>query len=264
MVGAVSSGLGGTGRAAVESNESLYLNPASIALLDGFYTGFFLQQGFVDRDISRRSYGLTLSDGTEDLVFPGSLGFRRNTINQGATQFKENEFKAGFSHRLTQRVSLGLGASYLRARDPNGAVYSQNNLDLGVLLGLMPNWGLSISGENLLKAESRIPVALVRNSYFAVGTQYVFTGFFSFRYEALWPLYLQQKQYLAHRAGVSITMVGDFHLNTGYSIDDSRRQNWTSVGVVWRGPRLKFAYSYQTEGRQGLGERHLIDMWFDF
>ncbi len=264
MVGAVSAALGGTGRAAVESNESLYLNPAGIALLDGFYTGFFLQQGFVDRDISRRSYGITLSDGTEGLVFPGSLGFRRNTINQGSAQFKENEFKAGFSHRLTQRVSLGLGASFLRARDPDGIVYSQNNLDLGTLIGLMPNWGLSISGENLIKAESRIPHALVRNSYVAVGTQYILTGFFTFRYEALLPLYLQQQQYLAHRAGASITMAGDFHLNTGFSIDDSRRQNWTSVGVAWRGPRLKFAYAYQTEGRQGLGERHLIDMWLDF
>jgi hypothetical protein len=263
MVGAISGALGGTGRAAVESNESLYLNPAAIALMDRFYAGTLWQSGFIERDISRTSYGVTFSDGQSDLIFPGSLGFRRNTYNQGESQFKENEFKLGLSHRLTDRLSLGTGFTHLRAMDPGGERIRQHNMDLGLLMGLMPNWGMSLTWENLFATDDSIPLPLRRNSYVALGTQYLYQAFFVLRYEALLPIYIDETQYISHRAGLGIKMVGDFNLNMGFSVDDSRQQNWATAGLSWKGPRLRLAYSFQKEERSGLGERHLVDLWFD-
>lgn len=263
LVGAISGGMGGTGRAAVETNESLFLNPAAIALFDKFYTGFSYQSGFTDTNISRNIWGITMTDGTPGIMFPGAFSYRRHHINDQGRVTRENEFKAGMGFRWHSRVSLGLGVSHLRAVAYDGEKITQNNVDFGFLFGLRPNWGLSLSGENLIEAKDDVPQALLRPSRAALGTQYVMDRRVTFRYEALMPLYTENDSLLAHRAGLSIATRGHFFLNGGYSVDDNRQENWSSVGFTWKGPRLKLAYSVQTESRSGLGTRHFVDLWTD-
>ena len=263
MVGALSAGQGGTGRAAAEGSETVYLNPAGLALLNQFYTAVSYQSGFTGKDISRNTYSLTFTDGTKGTLLPGALGYRRHQISERGIHYKENEFRGGLGYRLNDRISMGLAATHLRAESQRGENYSQTNFDLGFLFGLMPNWGLSFSGENLLEAKDNIPVALRRFSRLALGTQYVFERSLTFRYEALMPLYTENTQLLAHRLGLGIDMKGNFGLNAGFSVDDEQAQNWSSIGLSWRGPRLQLAYSLQQENRSGLGTRHLIDLWVD-
>ena len=263
MVGALSAGQGGTGRAAVEGSESLYLNPASLALMNKFYSAISYQSGFTQKDVSRNTYSITFTDATDSAFLPGALGYRRHQISDRGIHYKENEFKAGAAFRLTDRVSAGFGGSYLSAESQLGDNHSQYNLDGGLLFGLLPNWGLSLSGENLLKQDEALPLALRRISRVAMGTQYVFQHMVTLRYEALMSLYTENTQLLGHRAGFGINMRGNFMFNAGYSVDDARAQNWGSVGLAWRGPRLKLAYSVQKEDRSELGTRHLIDLWMD-
>ena len=264
MISALSASQGGTGRAAVEATEAIYLNPASLALVQGFHTGFGYQTGFLSKDVSRNTYSVTLADATKDIMFPGSFGYRRHSINAQGRRFSENEFRAGLGYRLMPRLSLGLGANHLRATTSAGVEHNQTNVDLGVLIGLMPQWGLSFSGENLVdRSEVDIPEALRRLSRVAIGTQYVHEKSITFRYEALMPLYLENTQLLAHRFGLGFDLKNRISLNTGYSVDDSLSQNWTSLGFAWKGPRLKLAYSYQVEDRSSLGSRHLVDLWVD-
>lgn len=263
MVGALSAGMGGTGRAAIQSNESLYLNPASIALVDKFYSGASYQSGFLSEGISRNTYSINLTDGTADTMFPGSLGYRRHRISDYGQQYSEDEFKVGMGYRITQRMSLGLAGSYLKAVDEGQTIHKQTNLDLGFLVGLSPSWGVSLSGENLLKAKSDIPAALQRRAQAALGTQYIYKSYIITRYEVLLPLHTENTDELAHRFGLGFTLRGDFLLNLGYSVDDNVSQNWSSAGLAWMGPRLRLAYSFQKEERMGLGTRHLVDLWFD-
>lgn len=263
MVGAISAGMGGTGRAAVESNESVFLNPASIALFDRFYAGAGYQSGFLSQDISRNTYSIVLSDGTPTALLPGSFAYRKHNINAQGQRFQENEYKVGVGYRVSPRISVGLGYSYLDAEGPAGQRHNQSNGDIGVLLGLMPNWGLSLNAENLIKPDQNKPSALVRPSRVALGTQFLYEQYLTFRYEALMPLHVENTDKLGHRIGLSAMMKGFFQLNLGFSVDDHLEQNWSSIGVAWRGPRLKFAYSYQNEDRQGLGARHLVDLWMD-
>lgn len=264
MVGAMSSGMGGTGRAGVEAQESLFLNPAGLALVEQFYTGFSYQSGFLQKDASRNTYGVVLTDAGPKTPIPGAFAYRRHSINSQGSRLIENEFRLGFAYRITPRVSLGMGGVHLIARDEGGSEFIQNNLDFGTLIGLMPEWGLSFSGENLVRPSGQRPQALQRPSRVALGTQYIFDRRITLRYEALMPLYVPGRQLLGHRVGLGLVARGRFYLNSGYSVDDSRGQNWASVGLAWKGPRLKLAYSYQEEQRQGLGIRHLVDTWFDF
>lgn len=263
MVGAISAGMGGTGRAAVEANESLYLNPSSLALLDRMYFGSSYQSGFLDNDISRNTYSMIIADGSSGLPAPGALGFRRHKINSQGFQYKENEFRLGLGYRITPRISFGFSYAHLSAEDQLGASFSQDNGDVGFLFGLMPNWGLSLTGENVIETTKPLPVALQRRSRVALGTQYIYERSITLRYEALMPLYTENTDKLGHRAGMGFDLQGNFQLNVGYSVDDLLGQNWASAGLAWRGPRLRLAYSFQNEDRQRLGQRHLVDLWVD-
>lgn len=263
MVGALSAGMGGTGRAAVQSNESLYLNPASIALMSQFYAGAAYQSGFVQKNTTRSTYSVNLTDGMPGTLFPASLGYRRHRISAPHESWDENEIKLAFGYRITDRLSFGGGWTHLRAEDEFSRRVKQNNGDLGFLYGLQPNWGLSINVENFVdNKDPQRPQSLQRLSQWAVGTQYIFEHFLTARYEGLVPLY-QDNQKIGHRMGLGVALKSYFHMSFGYSVEDSIAQNWTSGGLAWMGPRLKIAYSYQTESRSGLGDRHLVDLWFD-
>ncbi len=263
MVGALSAGMGGTGRAAIVSNESLYLNPATIALMEGFYSGASYQSGFLAKDISRNTYSFVLTDATDGIMFPGSFGYRKHSINDRGQRLEENEFKVGMGYRITKRVSVGLGGTHLRATNQSGESFNQTNMDAGLLIGLQPNWGLSFTGENIIKNNDIRPLGLSRLSRAALGTQYVLQRMLTLRYEALMPLYQDGPALLGHRMGLGIGMKGTFGLNLGYSVEDSIGQNWASIGLSWMGPRLKLAYSFQQESRSDLGARHLVDLWLD-
>lgn len=263
LVGAISAGMGGTGRAGAVANETLFLNPAALTLFDRFYVGSSYQSGFLSKDISRNTYSLIMTDGTPDLIFPGALAYRRHSINSAGIHYTENEFRGGVGYRFSERINIGVAGKYLKAEQQNGSHYSQTNFDAGMLVGVLPNWGFSLSAENLVRARSTLPQALQRRSRVALGTQLILDRVITLRYEALMPLHTEKTQVSGHRLGASVVMKASFLLLAGYSLDDATGQSWSSIGLGWQGPRLKLAYSMQNEQRAGLGTRHFVDLWFD-
>ncbi len=263
--GSTSGSMGGTGRAGVEANESLFLNPAALAFLDRFYVGAGYQSGFLLKNIHRETYGAILTDNTPGLIFSGSLAYRRHRIRQEKTHvFLEDEFKLGLAYGFSKRLSLGLAATWLKAKNKEDMKkIEQNNGDMGLLFAIIPNWSLSLVGENLLSTDSDIPVSLRRESLVSLGTQYVYELFLTLRYEALHPLKPENNQLFSHRLGLGFKLQSYFHLNLGCSLDEHSNQTWMTAGLAWRGPRLKLAYAFQNENRQNLGQRHLVDLWFD-
>ena len=263
--GSTSASMGGTGRAGVEANESLFLNPAALAFLDRFYMGAGYQSGFLLKNVHRETYGAILTDSTPGLILPGSLAYRRHRIRQEKTQvFLENEFKLGLAYGFSKRLSLGLAATWLQAKNREDMKkIEQNNGDMGLLFALTPFWSLSLVGENLLNTDSNVPASLIRESLVSLGTQYVHELFLTLRYETLHPLKPKNNQLFSHRLGLGVKLQSYFHLNFGCSLDNHSKQTWLTTGLAWRGPRLKLAYAFQNEERQNLGQRHLVDLWFD-
>ena len=265
MAGSTSVSMGGTGRAGVEGNESLFLNPAALAFLDRFYMGVGYQSGFLLKNIHRETYGAILTDSTPELIFSGSLAYRRHRILQGEKQrFSEDEFKLGLAYGFSKRLSLGLAVTHLKAKNEmDMKEIRQINGDMGLLFALTPHWNLSLVGENLLNPDSGIPLPLTRESFASLGTQYAYDLFLILRYEVLHPLRTENSQLFSHRLGLGVKLRSYFHLNFGVSLDEHSNQTWMTTGFAWRGPRLKLAYAFQNEERQHLGQRHLVDLWFD-
>ena len=264
MAGSTSASMGGTGRAGIQGNESLFLNPAALAFLNRFYVGAGYQSGFLFKNVHRETYGAVLTDSTPGLVLSGSLAYRRHRIRQEKTRgFLEDEFKMGLAYDFSERLSLGLAFTNLQAKD-NGSMkkIEQTNGDMGLLFRLAPHWNISLAGENLL-ANSAVPVPLKRKSLASLGTQYIYELFLTLQYETLYPIEPESNQFFSHRLGLNLKLRYYFHLSFGYALDDHSDQTWMTAGLAWRGPRLRLAYAIQNEKRQDLGQRHLIDLWFD-
>ena len=262
MAGAVSAAMGGTGRAAVQEGESVFLNPAALALMDRVYFGVGYQRGSL-KGVHRDLYSVTVTDGTPGLLFSGALAYRRHRIRYQESSFSENEFRVGLGYRFSERLSMGLSFNHWKTENPSGVSLRKDNADVGLLLGLKPNWGLSLVGENLFSKNSNSFNLPGKQSRISLGTQYIYLGFWTFRYEILQTMFVEQKQSPKHRVGMAFGLQSHFYLNLGFSMEDHSDRNWVSAGLSWRGPRLKLAYGLQSEQGQNPGQRHLIDLWFD-
>lgn len=264
FVGAKTAGLGGAGSAAVESIDSLYLNPAAIASANRLYFGSGYTFGSLVPGVGRETFSVTMSDGSPGVAIPGSFSYKYHRVGIGDTTFKEQEFKAGVGFQMHPKVSMGLAYSYLKARSDTAGEHRQNNFDLGLLFKARENWNLSLVTEGLVKSKENLPEALRRQSRWGLGTQIDLMRILQVRYDLKSTLHQEANAgKLAHALGLSFILRGYFHLNLGATIDDVLGQSWRSVGIVWSGPKLKLGYSIQNEGKMGLGTRHLVDLWLD-
>ena len=84
IVGARSSSLGASGRAAAESVDALYLNPAGIGLSQKLNFGSGYSAGRLTRDAFRETYSITSNDGTPGAFVPGALGYKYHRIRMGS------------------------------------------------------------------------------------------------------------------------------------------------------------------------------------
>src|SRR5206468_1780254 len=75
--GPLSSAMGGTGRAAMDSTEGAFLNPALVPLLKNYEVDTFYRDGALDPGQHQTTYGMGLGDNTEGVMFPGELHYLR-------------------------------------------------------------------------------------------------------------------------------------------------------------------------------------------
>ena len=260
-----SSGLGGAGRASVESIDSLYLNPAAIGLLDRYYFGSGYYSGLSNMGAERETFSVTLTDGTQGVMLPGGLAYRYHRVGVGNVSYREHELRGGFGVKLTKRLSAGGSFTNIRSDAPNADSFRQNNIALGLLLGLTPNWGLAVTGEGLIEQDEKLPTELQRASRWGLGTSYQYLKILQLRYDVQSAVHeaVENTGRYSNQVGISLLMRGYFLVNVGFINDDIRGQNWTTGGISWEGPRLKVGYSLQSEDRAGLGVRHFVDLWLN-
>jgi len=263
LVGASTAGLGGAGTAAVENIDSLYLNPAALASNTKLNFGSGYIFGSLVPGVSRETYSITMSDGSPGVAIPGAFGYRYHRVGIGEQTYREQEFRGGFALRLHRIVSLGLGLSHISSQ---GDVWQfrQKNADVGLLVNVKRQWGLSLVAEGLVKPKDNLPEALRRQTRWGLGSHVNVMRILDLRYDVKSALHNEVNgDRFVHRVGLGFLLRGFFQLNFGASFDDILEQNWLTTGVVFTGPKLKVGYSIQNEDRMGLGMRHFVDLWLD-
>src|SRR5690606_34247688 len=98
---------------------------------------------------------------------------------------------------------------------------------------------------------------------FGVGLQYTVMEIIRLRGDVSQQTEANPNGRRVHNAGLEFILENDFYLRTGLKNDDYRSETFYTMGLGWKGPRLKIAYAYQDETGDGHGSAHTVDIWMN-
>jgi hypothetical protein len=258
--GAVSSASGNTGRAAIESSEVPFANPAGVAFLKGYYFsagyGSLNQKGSLG---SAQDMAFSLTDNMKETVVPTSLAYTQTTVKpKDLDDTLERNFRLSFGNFWNKNLAAGLAVEHKDNRLIDKS-YAQTNLHLGLLYSRNENWGFALVMENLLKPSDQVPEAYRQKQTTALGTSFNYKRFARFKAD------------LASSSGNSISKptagVGvESYLNkwlifrVGTARNTELEANLYSVGTGFIGPKFALNYAYQNSSQDQSLTRHSVDL----
>jgi hypothetical protein len=257
--GAVVSGNGGAGRAAVDAPESLYMNPATVVHLKNRYLTLGLGQFRQDPNIEGDSFSASISDGTPESSIPASLGYAQNSIDMdGMGKVLHKVFQFSLAGFIAPRLSLGVGLHH-KEQTTDVEKYSQNNADIGLLYTPFDNFGVGLVSYDLFAASSKVPESLRNKASQGLGLNYIYKNFIRLRLD-----FLMSDSDLSSMLGFESYVSEFFVLRAGYRNDAHSELNKTSLGFSFVGPRFAIHYAYLMGTSSQKLTQHAVDFSVPF
>src|SRR4051812_43438407 len=108
FVGPALSGSGGAGRAAIDGSESALVNPATLGYMDRYNMTLPFAEGWHPAMGYAQTYGVVLTDGSDDKIIPGALAYLRQREISGGIETKRQDVQLSLAERATKFFSVGL------------------------------------------------------------------------------------------------------------------------------------------------------------
>jgi hypothetical protein len=227
-------GMGGTGHAIMDINDSLFLNPAVSALIPAYsLNGSYYSEG------GNSEYTLSAVDGTSKL-FTAGLGY---------TKKKENaQWNGAISHRLSNIAAIGAKVTHLTAV-PGTANLTYMGAGLFVRLpiksALFQEFNLGSTFEGLVGDKDRVDK--VGNIAMAMR----FIKILLLTAEAGFPLETQLSG-TSSRFGGELGL-GTFLIRAGYRNEKHLGFKAPTMGVAWQAEKIRFGWAHEKRERTGPG-----------
>lgn len=247
--GAISSAMGGAGRAAVAPGDVSTLNPGTLAHLRGYF--------FYTQYLPGESY-IGISDNTYETAIPSAVYYQ---------QIKENkDFVLSFAEKVNKKLSVGISAHYYQIMDPE-ILKSKNlmNLDLGLSYTPRVNMGFGmvfydlanspgIFSDNNLKIFPKL----------GFGYHYMYRAFFRFRVD-----YLSGNSYKFNEGHLMFGFEDYLNRWTAFRIGYSKpfissESEIITAGLGFDLPKFKINYAYASETKDQPEIRHSVDFMVPF
>lgn len=258
-VSSISAATATAGRAAIESLDVPYQNPAGIAFAKGynFATGMARYEGDGGGDHEELSF--LLSDNTADTIVPTSLAYLQTKDKSPLSDWEQKDVRLSLGNFIGPRRALGIGLTYRHEREA-GVSTQQAALSVGSIFGLSQNLGVAFVVDNLVPL-SQAPGARERLSPLtSVGMSYNFGKFLRVRLDGT-----TERNNSLHRpmiaAGVENYWNRWLIFRLGAARDNELQQNIYSTGLGFDGPRFGIHYAFQAvEAPLGRDQRHSVDL----
>ena len=264
--GPISSALGGTGRAASEPEEGVFLNPAVLPHAKEFSTALFYDDGQVGDGLGETTLGVSFVDNTEGIFIPGSVSYlRRRRTFPGMPSVNEEYWQVSVGKFVTQYLSLGLSI-HNRSIDQEGAEdFTYWNGSLGGLWAPSPQWGLGLVWENFsAKQKDSIPGYLEDLPEVGLGFVYLFENILKARLDASQLLEENPDKKWKLGLGVETYLNNFMALRLGAELDEVSDRQFVTAGLAFLGPRLKIDYAFRKNTKDGKGAMHSVDFRVPF
>lgn len=253
---ATSKGTGGSGRAAVDPGDVLFLNPAMQVHLQGRHLYISTTQ---TKDQTEMVF--QLSDNTRESLVPGSLMYLQREITVGSEKIKESDLGISLAEFGGDRWAMGLTFHMIESKLTNSS-FRQNTADLGFSYNLSPNLGLGAVLYNIYEADE-VPDYLKRQGQFGVGLTYIFGKIARYRLD-----FVSGNKYQADEglvlAGIESFLNNWIIFRMGLGASLKENNGLWSLGAGFKGPVFQFNYAYQDPHNDEKEGIHSIDLVIPF
>ena len=242
----ISAATGGTGRAAVEAGDGVFLNPSTLVHL----RGTFLYSSF-----AKDEYAVTLTDNSPATVLPASLGFVQKTLEVAQGELVQQDIIFSLAEFFADKWSIGLTGHYLTQTIP-GNSYRQPNADLGFMYTPKAHIGFALVGYNIFGEKSEIPDNFRVKSSVGAGFNYIYEALIRFRADVT-----SESVFMG---GLESYFNEFLIVRLGYSTDTDDKRDLATFGVAFKGPRFAINYAYQGNPENSGDYRHSVDLEIPF
>lgn len=257
----MSSSLGGAGRAGVNSSEGVFLNPALVALLSRSEMIGYYQDGAISKGRHAQAWGVTLSQSSDDVYFPGALSYLRLRDTRPGLAAQDGElWHVAIGKLFFKRLAVGASAYRLDESVAGEKDWEQWNGALGGVFLITNHWGVAYVYENPFSTSSDIPEALRLFGKQSLGTYYM-TPYHAALVLDLqrWEQFNPKKQWDVH-AGIEVESNPFVIVRLGAEWLQAAHRTDLTAGFTFNGPRIKVDYAFIKNVRGIGGALHSVDL----
>lgn len=260
-VSSISAATASAGRAAIESLDVPFQNPAGIAFAKGYNFATGLARYNSEAGLDQEEVAFLLSDNTPDTVVPTSLAYVQKKDHNAYSDWEQKDVRLALGNFIGNRRALGIGLTYRHERD-TAVTTQQAALSVGSIIGLSPNLGVALVFDNLVPL-NQAPTARERLSPLSsAGLSYNFGKFLRMRFDVT-----SERNNSLNRPLIAAGLENYWNrwliFRIGAARDNELQQNIYSTGLGFDGPKFGIHYAFQAvEGLQSRDQRHSVDLAF--
>ncbi len=233
---------GGTGIGAIYTEETAFLNPASLA----FFTDSSV---YVQKDLSRLTYdgvaqprpkslGFVMSDGNPSLS--GSLSY----VTQEEEIYKRKRWGLSLSSPLTETSSFGISTRLTTDENTSSKISKKYyQAVLGVTHLIDEKLSIGIVAYDPFRSAGQETKALV-------GLQYIVMSYITAAIDFGGNYYADDiTKTLIYKGSIQVKILNDFYLRFGGFNDLMRSEKGNGYGLAWIQPRLSLEIALKNTKR---------------
>jgi hypothetical protein len=261
LEGPISSALGGSGRAGIDGNEGVFLNPALVAMMPGASGDLYYKDG--DRDINQHThyYGASLSENTEESLMAGSLSyFRMRNTGVASTPLNSEVWNLTFGQMFWKRWAVGISGYRVSQNPESQAAFQLWNGSLGTVFLIDPTFGIAYVFENPIGAGSKVPVPLRLLPRQSAGLFYLTPYKLRLRADVIRQEQFNPNKKIDVRLGSEMELQDYFLFRLGARLDELENQRFITAGFCLFTAKLKIDYSFEKNIARTNGAVHSVDL----
>jgi hypothetical protein len=233
---------GGTGVGGLFTEESAFLNPASLAFFNS--SSFYAQKdlGKLTSDgVSQprpKALGFVMADGNPSLS--GSLSY----VNQEEDIFKRKRWGLTLSSPMSEKSAFGVSARQTTDENTlNKTSKKYYQTVIGVTHAIDEKMSLGIVAYDPFKSRGNETKALL-------GVQYVLMSYITGSFDFGGNYYADEiSKTLIYKGAIQVKVLDDFYLRFGGFNDKLRAEKGSGYGLAWAQPRMSFEFALKNTKR---------------
>lgn len=240
FTGTISNSMGGTGRAAITPEEIGLLNPAALVHQDGYQLSTAYRDYNTENNGSAYDMMIHIAESERDSMFPLAITYHKQRHFYGSAMDRVQDLHFTTANIIFQNFSFGVDGVKHKYEPGVGNKIDEWDGSIGVLYLVSENLGLGLTHRNILSSNSPY---LNRSVEF--GVNYLFETFLRLTFDIAYGTEKNPGHDAIYMLGVEHKLIDYFPVRVGFRIDDVISENYWTIGVGWKGPKIGLDFSWE-------------------